>query len=98
MQSIRWFLLISQAVIHSTNMKRLALLLGLVMFIAGIVFTVHPSFEYQKHDEVAKIGPITATVEKHEALQVPVPVTVALLVAGLVLTVFGARSKYRKSQ
>lgn len=79
-------------------MKRLALLLGLVMFIAGIVFTVHPSFEYQKHDEVAKIGPITATVEKHEALQVPVPVTVALLVAGLVLTVFGARSKYRKSQ
>lgn len=74
-------------------MKRFALLLGLVLFVVGIVFMVHPSFEYQKHDEVAKIGPITATVEKHEAVQVPVPVTVGLLVAGLVLTAFGARSK-----
>jgi hypothetical protein len=74
-------------------MKRIALLLGLVLFIVGIVFTVHPSFDYQKHDEVAKIGPITATVEKHESMEVPVPVTVALLVSGLVLIVFGVRSK-----
>lgn len=74
-------------------MKRLALLLGLVLFIVGIVFIVHPSFEYQKHDEIAKIGPITATVEKHEAAQVPVPVTVAVLVSGLVLIVFGSRSR-----
>lgn len=74
-------------------MKRIALLVGLVLFVVGIVFTVHPSFEYQKHDEVAKIGPITATVEKHEDVQVPVPVTVALLVGGLVLIVFGVRAK-----
>lgn len=74
-------------------MKRLALLLGLVLFIVGIVFIVHPSFEYQKHDEIAKIGPITATVEKHEAAEVPVAVTVAVLVAGLVLIVFGSRRK-----
>lgn len=72
-------------------MKRLLLLLGLVFFVVGVVFVVHPSFDYQKHEEVAKFGPITATVEKQESAQVPVPVTVALLVAGVVLIVFGAR-------
>jgi hypothetical protein len=74
-------------------MKRLALLLGLLCFIIGIVFLIHPSFEYRKHDEIAKIGPITATVEKHEALQIPVAVTATLLIAGLLLTVVGSRSK-----
>jgi len=74
-------------------MKRLALLLGLLCFIAGLVFLIHPSFEYQKHDQIAKIGPITATVEKHESAQVPVGVTATLLVAGLLLVVAGARSK-----
>ena len=72
-------------------MKRVLLLIGLVLFVVGVVFVVHPTFDYRKHDEIAKIGPITATVEKSEAVQVPVPVTVAILVAGVVLIVFGVR-------
>jgi len=74
-------------------MKRLALLLGLLCFIAGIVFLVHPSFAYQKHDEMAKIGPITASVEKHETATIPVAVTASLLIAGLILIVVGSRCK-----
>jgi len=74
-------------------MKRLAFLLGLLCFVAGIVFLVHPSFEYQKRDEIAKIGPITATVEKHDSAQVPTGVTAALLIAGVLLIVASVRSK-----
>ena len=74
-------------------MKRLALVLGIVLFILGLAAMLHPTIGYHKHDEIAKIGPITATVEKEETTQIPVAVTVALLVSGLVLTAFGARMK-----
>ena len=74
-------------------MKRLLLLLGILLFVLGIAAMLHPSIGYHKHDEIAKIGPITATLEKDETTQIPVAVTVALLVSGLVLTALGARAK-----
>lgn len=74
-------------------MKRIALILGIIFFLFGIVALVHPSFDYHKHEEVARIGPITATVDKPETASIPVTATVALLVSGLVLIVLGARSK-----
>ena len=72
-------------------MKRLVLILGIILFILGIAAMLHPSIGYHKHDEIAKIGPITATVEKEETTEIPVAVTVILLVSGLVLTALGAR-------
>jgi hypothetical protein len=74
-------------------MRRLALLLGLLCFVAGIVFLIHPDITYNKHDEIAKIGPITATVEKRHSAKVPAAATASLLIAGVVLIVFGARAK-----
>ena len=74
-------------------MNRLVLLLGLVLFVAGLIFLVHPVFDYRKHDEIAKIGPITATVEKRETAKVPVAITAVLLIAGAALIVLGSRSK-----
>jgi len=74
-------------------MKRFVVILGIVLFGLGIVALVHPSFDYHKHEEVARIGPITATVDKPETASIPVAATVALLVSGLVLIVLGARSK-----
>jgi uncharacterized membrane protein len=74
-------------------MKRILLVLGIVLFVLGIVALVHPSFNYHKHEEVARIGPITATVDKPEAAEIPVAATVALLVSGLVLIVLGSKSK-----
>ena len=74
-------------------MKRFVVILGIILFVLGIVALVHPSFDYHKHEEVARIGPITATVDKPETANIPVAATVALLVSGLVLIVLGARSK-----
>jgi hypothetical protein len=74
-------------------MKRIAVILGIVFFLSGIVALVHPSFDYHKHEEVARIGPITATVDKPETASIPVAATVTLLVSGLVLIVLGARAK-----
>jgi uncharacterized membrane protein YczE len=74
-------------------MKPIVLIVGIVLFILGIAAMLHPSIGYHKHDEIAKIGPITATVEKEETTEIPVAVTVALLVSGLVVTAFGARMK-----
>jgi hypothetical protein len=74
-------------------MKRVLLILGLIFFVLGIVALVHPNFDYHKHEEVARIGPITATVDKPESAKIPVPATVALLVSGLVLVVLASRAK-----
>ena len=74
-------------------MKRFVVILGIILFVLGIVALVHPSFDYHKHEEVARIGPITATVDKPETASIPVAATVALLVSGLVLIVLGLRAK-----
>ncbi len=74
-------------------MKRILLILGLLLFVLGIVALVHPSFDYHKHEELARIGPITATVDKPETARIPVGATVALLVSGLVLIVLGSKTK-----
>lgn len=74
-------------------MKRLVVILGVLFFLLGIVALVHPNFDYHKHEELAKIGPITATVDKPRTARIPVGATVALLVAGLVLIVLGSQTK-----
>lgn len=68
-------------------MKRLALILGIVLFLLGIVAVVHPTFEYSKQERVAKFGPVVATVDEPKTFQVPTAATVALLVSGLILTI-----------
>ena len=72
-------------------MKRFLLFLGVILFLLGIVALVHPSFVYEKHEEIAKIGPIKATVDKQETETIPAGATAALLVSGLVLIVLGLK-------
>jgi len=74
-------------------MKRGLFIVGIILFLLGIVALLHPNFDYHKHEEVARIGPITATVDQPETTSIPAPVTVALLVSGLVLIVLGVRTK-----
>lgn len=74
-------------------MKRLTLILGLVLFLLGIVAVVHPTFEYSTRERVAKFGPIDATMDVPKIFQVPVAATVALLVSGLVLAVISFKMK-----
>ena len=74
-------------------MKRFLIILGLILFVLGLIALIHPSLEYHKHEELAKFGPITATVDHPESVTIPVVATAALLVSGLVLIVYGSRSK-----
>jgi uncharacterized membrane protein YczE len=74
-------------------MRKGLTILGVVLLLAGIAALIHPNFTYTKHDEVMKVGPIEAKVEKQETVQVPTGVAVLLVVAGLGLVVLGSQVK-----
>jgi uncharacterized membrane protein HdeD (DUF308 family) len=74
-------------------MKRLVILLGVLLLVFGVIGLVHPNFNYHKQEEVAKIGPIKATVDEEKTAQIPAAVSITSLVAGIVLVVFGPRMK-----
>ena len=74
-------------------MKRFAIVLGIILLILGLLGLLHPNFDYHKREEVAKIGPVTATVDKQQRATVPPVVAAALLIAGVVLIVLGPRIK-----
>jgi hypothetical protein len=67
--------------------------LGLIFAILGLLAFLHPNFDYHKREEVAKIGPVTAIVDKPETARVPPSAAGALLIAGAVLIVLGPRIK-----
>ena len=72
-------------------MKRIAIALGILLVILGLVAFLHPNFEYHKHEELAKIGPVTATVDKQETATVPPLVAAVLVIAGAVLIILGPK-------
>ena len=74
-------------------MKRIAMALGILLLILGLVALLHPNFDYHKREELAKIGPVTATVEKPERTTIPPAAAAALLIAGAVLTAVSTRLK-----
>jgi hypothetical protein len=74
-------------------MKRFVMALGLVFVILALVAFVHPDFDYHKREEVAKIGLVTATVDKPQRTTVPPVAAAALLIAGAVLIALGSRIK-----
>ncbi len=47
-------------------MKRIVIVLGVVLLILGVVGLVHPNFNYHQQEEVAKLGPIKATVDEEK--------------------------------
>jgi hypothetical protein len=74
-------------------MKRLVMILGSVLLVLGVIGLVHPSFTYHKQEQVAKLGPIKATMEEEKTAQIPAPVSIVLLVAGIALVILGPRLK-----
>jgi uncharacterized membrane protein len=74
-------------------MKRVVMIIGFVLLILGVVGLVHPSFNYNKHEEVAKIGPLHATVDEEKTAEVPRVLSITLLVAGLGMVLLGPRVK-----
>ena len=74
-------------------MKRVVIILGVIFLVLGVIGLVHPIFNYHQQEEVAKIGPIKATVNEEKSLEIPPAVSITLLVAGIGLVVFGPRMK-----
>ncbi|MBZ5542028.1 MAG: DUF3185 domain-containing protein [Acidobacteriia bacterium] len=74
-------------------MRKGLVILGVVLLLLGLAALLHPNITYSKRDEVMKVGPIQATVEKQENVQVPVGVAALLLIAGIGLVVIGAQVK-----
>ena len=74
-------------------MKKFLVVAGLLFFVLGIVGLVHPDFTYHKTEEVAHVGPVHATVNEEKTATVPTAVSVILVVAGLALTVLGAKNR-----
>jgi len=74
-------------------MKRLVVVLGVILLVLGVLGLVHPSFNYHQREEVAKFGPIKATVDEEKTAQIPVSVSISLLAVGIVLVVIGPRRK-----
>ena len=74
-------------------MKRIVIILGVILLVLGVVGLVHPSFNYHQQEEVAKLGPIKATVDKEKTAQIPPAVSATLLTLGIVLVVVGPRIK-----
>jgi hypothetical protein len=54
---------------------------------------VHPIFKYHQQEEVAKFGPIKATVDEEKTAVIPPAVSILLLVAGIALVILGPRIK-----
>jgi len=74
-------------------MKRFVIVLGVLFLILGVIGLVHPSFNYHQQEEVAKIGPIKATVNEEKTAQISAAASIAFLVAGVVLVLLGPRIK-----
>jgi uncharacterized membrane protein HdeD (DUF308 family) len=74
-------------------MKRFVIVLGVILLILGVIGLVHPTFKYHQQEEVAKLGPIKATVDEEKTVEIPAAVSITLLLAGLGLVVFGPRMK-----
>ena len=75
------------------SMKRLVLVLGILLMLAGVVGLIHPRFTYNKTEEVAKIGPVKADVTEEKEVVIPIAVSILLLVSGIGLTLFGTKAK-----
>ena len=74
-------------------MKRFITILGVILLILGVVGLVHPNFTYHQQEEVAKLGPIKATVDEEKTAQIPAALSIALLVGGIALVLLGPRMK-----
>jgi Flp pilus assembly protein CpaB len=74
-------------------MKRFVIILGVILLVLGVIGLVHPTFTYHQQEEVAKIGPVKATVNEEKTAQIPPAVSIVLLVAGIGLVLLGPRIK-----
>jgi hypothetical protein len=76
-----------------SRMKRFVIILGILLLVGGVVGLVHPVFTYHRQEEVAKLGPFNATVDRERTAQIPAALSIALLLSGIGMVLLGPRIK-----
>lgn len=74
-------------------MKRALLVIGVLLVLAGILGLVQPTFTYHQKKEVAKLGPIQATVDEEKTVEIPRAASIVVALAGLAVVLLAPRLK-----
>ena len=76
-------------------MNRIALIAGVVLTLAGGYFLWSGGVSYTEEQQVLDVGPVEATAETREQIEVPPLVAGVALVAGVGILVWGAAGSRR---
>jgi len=74
-------------------MKRFLLLIGVLLVVLGLVGLANPTFTYHQKKEVAKLGPVQATVDEEKTVEIPRIASIAVALAGLAVLLLAPRLK-----
>jgi hypothetical protein len=74
-------------------MKRFLLLIGVLLVILGLIGLAHPTFSYHEKKEVAKLGPVQATVDEEKNVEIPRVASIVVALAGLAVLLLAPRLK-----
>ena len=74
-------------------MKRFLLLIGVLLVVLGLVGLANPTFTYHQKKEVAKLGPVQATVDEEKTVEIPRIASIAVALAGLAILLVAPRLK-----
>ena len=66
-------------------------IVGIVLIIAGLLGIVFSNFSFTKETHEIKLGPIELAVKEKQSVNIPVWASVAAIVVGGVLLVFGSK-------
>jgi hypothetical protein len=67
------------------------MLVGIILIVLGLVALAYKGITYTTQEEVAKIGPLEAKVQKEKTIPLPPILGGLALASGLVLVVIGTR-------
>ena len=74
--------------VQGSAMKPISLI-GIVLIVLGGIALAYQGFNYTHQEKVLDLGPIHATAEKQEHVSVPPVLGGLVLVAGIVLLIYG---------
>jgi hypothetical protein len=66
---------------------------GFVLLVLGFIALLAGGFPYTKTDKVLDVGPVKATVQRHERLVIPPVIGGLAIAAGVVLLFVGRRQR-----
>jgi hypothetical protein len=74
-------------------MKRFLLIIGVLLVVLGLIGLAHPTFSYHEKKEVAKLGPVQATVDEEKTVEIPRVASIVVALAGLAVLLLAPRLK-----